>query len=472
MISKSSWRERLTAATLALMAAFETLRLLTGATGWSLAGALCLILFLGVGNDRFQLRERYLIAVASVVAVCALIFLADPWPLLAEAARRAAYLAAFFLLLTLLRDGAMTSSSVLAVGQYLTQQPPGRRYWALAMGGHAMGVVMNFGALILLAPLVQRGAKDETGRVPPSVVAIREQRQLAALARGFSWFIAWAPTSIAQVVAVAVVTGASGLRVAFYGAIAAALAIIAGWIDDWFTGRAARRRHGRFNAPQSVWAFPATGFRRLGIVYAALVVLSGLAAWWLEQPLVNGIMLSAAPVTVLWIGLQRRAGRGDDRRFGARMRDLLMKTLPDCSPEAATLALAGFIGTVLAGIVPPETIMGMFDAVGNAPSLIYIGLTGFIVLASSAAMPPMLTVTFLGTAASRAGGLGLDPDLLALSLVLGWAINLTGSPFGATNLILGRHTGVPVTTLAWRWNGRFSLSVFGICAILLTVLAH
>ncbi|MCZ6455518.1 MAG: hypothetical protein O6909_14870, partial [Alphaproteobacteria bacterium] len=56
-------------------------------------------------------------------------------PLLAERAlNQASFLAAFMILLALLRDGAVTSDAVLGVGRYLTRQPPGRRYAAITVG--------------------------------------------------------------------------------------------------------------------------------------------------------------------------------------------------------------------------------------------------------------------------------------------------------------------------------------------------
>lgn len=438
---------------------------------FALFGAACFAAFLVVGTEYVRARERYLMFLSALAVVAALVVLPAPSLLLSEAAIRAAYLSAFFLLLTLLRDGAMTSSSVLQVGRFLTQQPPNRRYWALALGGHTMGVVMNFGALILLAPLVQRGAKDETGTVPPQIVAIREQRQLSALIRGFSWFIAWAPTSIAQVVAVTVVTGASAVAVGLMGALAAGLVVVAGWAEDWMFGRKTRQRLGGPVTPASVAPPPRAAFGRLGTVYAALVGLSIFLAWSFETQLVNGIILAAAPVTALWIILQLRAGRGDDRSLTTRAKDLATKTLPQSSPEATTLALGGFVGTVLAGVVPPEALGYVVALFGDHTASLYIATTATVVLASMIAMPPMLTVTFLGVAISRADGIAFNPDLLALALVLGWAVNLTGSPFGGSNLILSRQTGVPVTRLAFDWNARFSAIAFTICALVLMVFA-
>ena len=65
-----------------------------------------------------------------------------------------AFFAAFILLMTLLREVAVTSPAVLDLGHFLTSQQPGRRFVATYVGGHLSGVLLNFGAISLLAPLV------------------------------------------------------------------------------------------------------------------------------------------------------------------------------------------------------------------------------------------------------------------------------------------------------------------------------
>src|SRR3546814_9012071 len=104
-----------------------------------------------------------------------------------------AFLAAFMVLLALLRDGAATSDAVLRLGRYLTRQPPGRRYLAIQGGGHLLGIVLNFGALSLLGPLIHRGLRAGAAAGERHLLAIREQRQMSAPARGFSWCGVWSP---------------------------------------------------------------------------------------------------------------------------------------------------------------------------------------------------------------------------------------------------------------------------------------
>ena len=62
-----------------------------------------------------------------------------------------------------------------------------------------------------------------------------------------------------------------------------------------------------------------------------------------------------------------------------------------------------------------------------------------------------------------------DPVLMGVDFALGWAVNLSASPFGATALVLSRVTGIPATTLSWRWNGWFTLIAYAIVAAALAL---
>ena len=84
----------------------------------------------------------------------------------------------------------------------------------------------------------------------------------------------------------------------------------------------------------------------------------------------------------------------------------------------------------------------------------------------------MLVVTFLGSLFSALPELDLDPTILGFALVMGWGLNLVASPFSATSLVLSRVTGIPGTTISWRWNGLYSLISYAIVALFLTVFSN
>ncbi|MDE0256476.1 MAG: hypothetical protein OYG32_16915, partial [Rhodospirillaceae bacterium] len=149
----------------------------------ALASSICLVLCYAIGLGLTGWRERGLLAAAAAITAAALLAAPAPGALIEHSLQRAAFLAAFMILIGLLRVGASRSASVLALGDYLTRQPPGRRYLAVHAGSHIMGLLLNFGTLSLIGPLIMRGV-EATRADEPAAAAIREQRQLSALIRG------------------------------------------------------------------------------------------------------------------------------------------------------------------------------------------------------------------------------------------------------------------------------------------------
>ncbi len=448
--------------------------------------SMALVAFAVLGRPFFRLREFFLLSLAAALTLTAIVTRPDVVPMVARALDRAAFLAAFMILLALLRDGAVTSPSVLAVGRYLTRQPPGRRYAALQTGGHFLGVILNFGCLSLLGPLVQRGVRassDEAGEANPDntmpdtamnarVAAIREQRQITALSRGFSWIVAWSPTTISQAFVPLVLAGVEPLRMAAMGAGITLLFFLAGWLEDRVRGRRIRAELselGQLPVPNPL-PFPKTGFLRFGLVCAVLAVLSTVVVVWSGSAIVPALMLTAPLVTAVWIWLQNQGLRDGWRATLERGKEIVTQSIPNSSPEALTLSVAGYSGIMAAGLTDAEALASWIGLDVIPPLAIYLAVAAIVPLASNLAIPAMLVVTFLGSLFSALPQLDLDPTLLGFSLIIGWGLNLVGSPFSATSLVLARVTGIPGTTLSWRWNGLYSLISYGISAIFLAVL--
>ena len=153
----------------------------------------------------------------------------------------------------------------------------------------------------------------------------------------------------------------------------------------------------------------------------------------------------------------------------AHYRQLAGQSIPQASPEALTLSAAGYTGLVVGGLVPANQFAAAVGLADMPPVLLYILVAAIVPIASNAAMHPILVVTFLGSILTATPTLNVDPTVLGLAFVLGWALNLTASPFSAGSLVLARATGIPGTTLSWRWNGIFSLVAYGVVVAALVV---
>ncbi len=451
--------------------------------GGSLA-SMALIAFAVLGRPYFRIREFFLLSLAVALTLVALWTRADAFPMIARALDRAAFLAAFMILLALLREGAETSPSVLAVGRYLTRQRPGRRYIAIQSGGHLLGVILNFGCLSLLGPLIQRGARaanrESEARTSGPVdlaleeklAAIREQRQITALSRGFSWIVAWSPTTISQAFVPLVLTGVEPLRMAVLGAVITLFFFLAGWLEDLFRGGRIRARLSALGQlpVASPLPLPKAAFLRFALVCLVLAVLSGAVVVTSGSAIVPALMLTAPLVTAVWIWLQNKGREDGWQATMERGKEIVTRSIPQSSPEALTLSVAGFSGIMAAGLTDAEALAALIGLEGVPPLAIYLTVLALVPLASNLAIPSMLTVTFLGSLFSSLPELGLDPTLLGFSLVIGWGLNLIGSPFSATSLVLSRVTGISGVKLSWRWNGLYSLVSYAVAALYLAVL--
>ncbi len=456
---------------LLLMCAAVLVNLYAGLRGAALASAACLVLCIAIGQRLIGWRERGLLAAALAVTAVALMSLPAPAALIEQSLQRAAFLAAFMILIALLRVGAGRSASVLALGDYLTRQPPGRRYLAIHTGSHAMGVLLNFGTLSLFGPLIVRGV-EATRKDEPAAAAVREQRQLSALMRGFSWVIAWSPTAVAQALIPVAVVGADPLALAGMGAAVAAAVLPLGWLNDRVVGRSARRRLAREGKlPTGLRReFPRAAAARFSLVCLALIGGCALIVLASGVTVIVALMPMAPLVTLAWLRVQaraaRRAGKGpaESGSFAARVRELATVSIPRSMPEAVTLAAGGYCGLMLAGLLEPGRVGGWLQLDRLPAEAIYLLAAAAVPLLSQLAVPPILVVTFFGSVLIGNPALGLDPTLLGFAFIMGWCLNLTGSPFGTTVLMVGRATGVRGTTLSWRWNGLFTLAAAAVVA--------
>jgi len=419
--------------------------------------ALALLAFSLLGLPAFDLRERYLLGVALIATLAAAWFAHEPQQVIGRAISQSCYLAAFMVLLSLLREAAVTSNSVLRLGKFVTRQPAGRRYLAIASGGHIISVVLNFGALSLLGPLIQRGVQHSDD--DDAEKSISERRQLCALARGFSWFVTWSPTSITQALIPVVIIGSDPLLVMLLGMMVLLPVSIAGWLEDrWrYSSSVAKLNATTLKTPMGALI-------RFSSVCLALASLSLLLAQQTDVTLVTALMACAPLVTCAWIVLQFPASHSGMTAAMQRLAQVWSGSPAAGAPEAMAIACAGYIGICAAGALSDQDLTIIDSLAGLPPFVLYLGIPLVIPLLANFAIHPIMIVSFVGSLLAQSPALQASPTLLALSFICGWAINLTSSPFSATNLVMSRTTGISGTTLAWRWNLLFSLQAYAICA--------
>jgi hypothetical protein len=413
---------------------------------------------------QFGFREWILLALACALTA-GLAGSEEGWGAARYALDQGAFFAAFILLMTLLREAAVTSPAVLALGYFLTNQQPGRRFVATYVGGHLSGVLLNFGAISLLAPLVQRGVRAEPVVMPEDArrAAIREQRQMSALIRGFAVVITWAPTTLTQAIILHSLPGLNAGRVMVLGLAVSGAFLLVGWAEDrlrW--GRPRRRAPGL-----PVVRFPAVAARDLGLVGLCLVIGAYSAREVFDTTTAQALMVMAPLMLTGWVFTQN-VEQGVGRAVLAvhqQLAEIVAGPLPRMTRDAYLLGIAGFIGVAAARLAPVDAIAAHL-ALESIPAWLFLSsLPVIIMLSGNIAMSPIMMVVFLAAVISALPVLPAEPDLIAVSLGAGWALSMTASPNATGPILLAGITGLPTTTLTWRWNGVYSLAALAVlCA--------
>ncbi|MGI9465330.1 MAG: hypothetical protein ACR2OM_15415, partial [Aestuariivirgaceae bacterium] len=443
------------------------------------AGAVSIVLVVALpvlAWRALRLREFYLLAICGV-----LLFLA--WavgkPVVAvanEGLMRAAYLASFVLLMALLREGALTSRSVLEVGTFLTRQPANRRFLALFSGSHFFAVLINLCALSLLAPIIQRGVRAGVpdGEPLDDIGRVRERRQLSAALRGFSWFLVWAPTAVTQAVMPTLMSGIDATRLIITGFGLALCMLGVSWLEDAVRWRGFRKQlvaEGRLPLA-SMCKFPVHAGRNLGLVCIALFGLTVLFTAIADVSIVTGVMLTAPIVVLTWVYVQQPASSARHRMAAQRLNEIAFQSMPGYCREAVFIACAGFIGTLAAKLVLAADVAAAVGLAGQPGWLVLWALTVTVWVFGQVGLSPITMAVFLGSLVAELPDMPVDITLAALAIAAGTAVCTTGAPFASGAIMLARATGHSSFTLTWRWNGVYTLMAMAVLAAVYALLTR
>lgn len=397
------------------------------------------------------LREKYLLTLCVALTLAAVWLHPEPGAVLRAGLDQAVFLMAFILLLNLLHEAATTSPAVSRCGDYLTKQPPGRRYYALNFGGAVMAVLFNLGVVSFLVPLVQRGIESATPG--DALNPIRERRQISAMLRGFAWSVIWSPTAIAPLALMELIPGTDRRLWIALGFLVSLGLLVLGALEDRFTFRRYVPQTRR-SAP----AFPHAAFLRFLLACAWLFGMSALVMLLSGETVVFGLMVSCPVMLVGWLLVQNAGtGAGALAATGRRLRVIAFGNLGGAAPVAITLACSGFVGRVAAALIPAEAVAG-FLGLDALPDFVFLSLLPVAVSALSLlALSPIMMAVFFGSLIGGLPVLPADPTLTALAISCGWALSMTVSPFATVVLLIERVGGIPTRRLTWQWNLGFSL---------------
>ncbi len=376
----------------------------------------------------------------------------DYGALLVDAGARTLPFLVLFLAVLCLQGPALASPALRAIGGFVAAQPPGRRFAAMALAGHALGAVLNVAGLLLVLSL-----RDP--RLAP-----RDQMRLTAGAmRGFGAAAVWSPLFVAMSVVLAALPSLTWLEIAGRSGLVAAAILLLAWI--W--NRIERGRGGGtapITAPRmDPITVPGTAPARLapGTLARAALILAALfvpVIWLFEAydltiPIALGLVAPAMAVT--WQASQAPAGaRGT---AAARRGREVFRGLPGLRNEALLFFAANTFGLGLSAALDPVLLARLSEVLpGSGLSIPILIMAGLLV--AGLGVHPIVIVVAVGTV--------LSPELLhlsdmetALALLVVWGMGAIMSPFSGTVLQVARLTNCSPFRVAWVWNARFSLAI-------------
>lgn len=431
-----------------------------GATGpWPVAASVCVTAFLIIVSGSIGTTGRVFIAVGIAMTVTALLALDTGWELFVRGLGTGAFIGGFFIALTWLRSAADKSPAIARCGRFLAAQPPGRRYVALNAGGHLFSLLLSYGAISLLGSLATNSAAQEPD---PEIRAIRKRRMLLAIQRGLVAMLCWSPLTFSMAIPISILPGASWSAAVGPCLINALIMTGIGWgLDSAFKPKLRGPRPPRPAATDS-WA---SAVPLLGLLVVLMTAIAGVVIMF-DQRAIAAAMLVVPVLSLGWFVVQehgRREGPATaaalavGRRVLARVVAYVTFEIPGYRSEAVLLIMAGFIGTMGAGLLAP-----VFAASGLHLELlptwvILLSMVWLIPLAGQLGMNPILFVALAMPILPSPEAMGVSATAIMLASTSGWALTGASSPFTATTMLLGHQAGVSARYVGVAWNGIFTL---------------
>ena len=361
----------------------------------------------------------------------------------------AAFITAFFSALTSLRHAALRSRSITASGRFLADQPPGRRYVALTVGGQLFGLLLSYAAVSLLGSLAEAGAREEPD---PDRRARRVRRMLLAVQRGFVSTLPWSPLAFAVAISTSLIPGASWAAAVGPCLVSAGLLVSIGWMLDYLekprTAPPAAQQAAQPGSWWTVWPL---------LALLACLVTSALAVQSIADIRIVAVVMVTAPlISLAWIAVQNsRTTPLLSAANGAR--EYIFEEAPKFRGEILLLGMAGFIGTLGASAMQPVIAAADIDPDQLSTTAILLAWVWLIPLAGQIGMNPILIVSLLAPLTPSPAALGADPTDFIIAITAGWALSGATSPFTATTLMVGAIGKVSAREVGVRWNGVYLL---------------
>lgn len=310
--------------------------------------------------------------------------------------------------------------------------PRGRKaLWRTLIGVHLFGAVINLSTVVILGD--RMASRGRLGK-----------RRALALSRGFAAAAFWSPFFSAMAAALTYAPGAQLSLVVLAGLPMAALSL-------WLTAREIDPEDATRGAPFIGYPLHFGALWIPGLLVVIVLVLHTLMPGW---SILAIITLSAPLLTVVILTVQQ------GRAAALPLRNHITHGLASTVNELALFLAAGVLA---AGLTSLSRALGgglPFDHFGSAQaSLLLLAMVGIAALG----VHPVITIAAAGVWLAP---LHPHPNLLAITLLMAWAIGVPANPLSGLHLMMQGRYGIDGYAFL-RWNGAYVLKCLGAAVALL-----
>ena len=316
------------------------------------------------------------------------------------------------------------------------RQPPprGRKaLWRTLIGVHLFGAVINLSTVVILGD--RMATRGRLGK-----------RRALALTRGFAAAAFWSPFFSAMAAALTYAPGAQLGIVVLAGLPMAVLSL-------WLTAREIDPKNPALGASFIGYPMRFGALWIPGLLVAIVLGLHGLIPRW---SILAIIALSAPLLTVGILVTQQRRGAWPP------LRDHIRHGLAGTVNELALFLAAGVLAAGLISLMGQFGDWLPFERFGPSQAslllLVMVGVAAF-------GVHPVISIAACGVWLAP---LHPEPNLLAMTLLMAWAIGVPANPLSGLHLMMQGRYGIDGYAFL-RWNAAYVLKCLGAGVALLYV---
>ncbi|PHS05140.1 MAG: hypothetical protein COA78_15635 [Blastopirellula sp.] len=432
---------------------------------WTYVTGLGLFAFFLLEWPRLAKTAKALVVFAILLGAV-MIFLNKMTPyILAKAVSRAGFLTFFMVSLALLQNAADSSLMVRRCGKAIVHQPPGRRYFMLAVGASFFSAFLSIGTISLLGTMVKNGIDSARDTTEDQVSEIRLQRMTVAILRGFCTIVFWSPVTLTLAIVLTALPELSWIEIQPYGFIITICFLFIGWLLD----RSAYPRSKL--SPVVPKGAPLTVLYPLFGLMVLIFALAALLANILTINLISALLITIPFISLGWVYVQYWRGDWGDAtlRSLSRAYNGFLPALPNMRSEISIFAASAFIGLLVPPLIDVDALGGFIVEFGLGKGWILTLSFWIIIMVAMIGINPIISVTIALDLLPRLPQIDIAPLSIAIMAITAWSIIVGFSPLSAAVRIAGRVVDRDIVDIGFRWNGQYSLIVTALFSVALLV---